>query len=639
MKKKHLYWIIPSAIVVILVIFYLLVPSIAKSYIQKKVEAFSNEKNAEISISELKVGFLNLHGAIPIEIASVELRRNHAADTLLYLRNVQSDIRIFHGFHITKDLQRINCDSILVHIIKNEKYNNYDFLFSDSTKNDNQKQKRDYNKLSQKLLEYIDEILPQEMLIKSFKATVDLNDLRFSYDLPNLSVVDGKLSGTLSERCHDISNQWKVGGFFDHTNKQYSASMTAVSDDANFALTRELKNAEIGFQKMEATLAVKEQGRDESKYHVSGRLTNLLLNHRYLAESDILIDSTAANLDLTVFADGFSIDSSSVLCLNEADVHPYFLYEKKDTNAPHVIFRINEQGREANKIFGSLPESLFQVLPALHLTGHIDFGMNFDCDFSEIDSLDFDFHIGSCDHSVAIGGDAERINRFNAPFEYVFYENGDTLRVVTIGPSNPYFCPFEQIPPYLTKSILASEDAGFFNHCGFIKSAIEAALVSDIKAGKLRRGGSTLTMQLVKNLFLNRKKVFSRKFEEMVLVWLIESHRLITKERMFEIYVNIVEWAPGVIGIGEASQFYFDKKPQELTFGECLYLATLIRAPKHYASTLNDFGEVRDSKREELVAVANRMVDRGIITAEDLNNFNSFVVTKKVREPEEETIN
>ena len=135
-------------------------------------------------------------------------------------------------------------------------------------------------------------------------------------------------------------------------------------------------------------------------------------------------------------------------------------------------------------------------------------------------------------------------------------------------------------------------------------------------------------MQLTKNLFLNRNKVFSRKFEEMVLVWLIEDYHLISKERMFEIYVNIAEWGPNIIGIGEASDFYFGKKPQELTLGECLYLASLIRAPKHYRNTLDEYGNVIDSKREELIFVARRMAEREFITEEELNHFNSFIHTK-----------
>ena len=134
-------------------------------------------------------------------------------------------------------------------------------------------------------------------------------------------------------------------------------------------------------------------------------------------------------------------------------------------------------------------------------------------------------------------------------------------------------------------------------------------------------------MQLVKNLFLNRKKVASRKFEEMVLTWLIENNNLISKERMFEIYVNIIEWGPCIYGINEAASFYFDKKPEELTFGECVYLATLIRSPKHYGWTLDNNGNVIDNRRSEMRFVAQRMLEKEMISESQFSTFNSFVST------------
>jgi len=257
----------------------------------------------------------------------------------------------------------------------------------------------------------------------------------------------------------------------------------------------------------------------------------------------------------------------------------------------------------------------------------MNFSLLFDCDFAKVDDLIFDFDISSRNLSF-LDGSSTLITRFNAPFEYLFYEGGVPVRSIMVGPENPSFCPFEKIPPMLKYAILASEDASFFRHNGFLKSSIQDAMVTNIKRGKFSRGGSTITMQLVKNLFLNRKKVASRKFEEMVLTWLIENNNLISKDRMFEIYVNIIEWGPCVHGINEAAAFYFDKKPEELTFGECVYLATLIRSPKHYAWTLDNNGNVTDSRRSEMRFVAQRMLEKEMIGEAQFATFNSFVSTR-----------
>lgn len=627
MKKKRLLWIIPSAILTILIILYFLFPVFAKVAIQKRIARFETEQNAELSIDGLHIGLMSLRGKVPVSFTSMQLRGQNASDTLLNIHQLKATLQIIKGFHLTDDLISLDCDTFALHLIHSSPYKNYNFLLK-KKKGDAKPSGHDYKKLSQDIIQTIGNILPQIMRTGSLSITADIHGQRFCYTLPDFAIENGKMHGFLTEQYGFDTHSWFVEGMLDHDANSYSATLRAQEGSEGFAIFNELKEAKFSFH--EFTGCLSSIGSDATCAHYSLRTEarGLILNHHYLATDDIIIDSAAAELDLAVSPTRITIDSTSLLKLNNAELHPFFAYEKHDTAKPHITLIINEKGKNAENLIGSLPDGLFQVIPELNISGNMDFGMLFDCDFSEVDSLDFDFHIGSHDHTIHINGDTSMISRFNHPFDYVFFENGDTSRIVAIGPSNPYFCPYSQIPPYLTKSILATEDAGFFYHRGFIKSSIRDALVADIKAGKLRRGGSTMTMQLVKNLFLNRKKVFSRKFEEMVLVWLIEDYRLISKERMFEIYVNIAEWGPGIIGIGEASEFYFAKQPQDLTLGECIYLASLIRAPKHYRNTLDKFGNVIDSKREELIFVARRMVEREFITEEELSHFNSFIQTK-----------
>ena len=96
---------------------------------------------------------------------------------------------------------------------------------------------------------------------------------------------------------------------------------------------------------------------------------------------------------------------------------------------------------------------------------------------------------------------------------------------------------------------MQSEDGAFFYHKGFLPDAIREALIYDLQVKRFARGGSTITMQLVKNVFLNRNKNFARKLEEALIVWLIETERLTSKERMYEVYLNIAEWGPLIYGI------------------------------------------------------------------------------------------
>src|SRR6476620_7713093 len=115
-----------------------------------------------------------------------------------------------------------------------------------------------------------------------------------------------------------------------------------------------------------------------------------------------------------------------------------------------------------------------------------------------------------------------------------------------------------------------SEDPSFMSHRGFITAAFKESITKNIKTKKFTRGASTISMQLIKNVFLTREKTLSRKLEEILLVYVLENNRISSKDRMLEVYFNIIEWGPNVYGIGEAAQFYFQKKPSDLTLNECL---------------------------------------------------------------------
>jgi len=190
-------------------------------------------------------------------------------------------------------------------------------------------------------------------------------------------------------------------------------------------------------------------------------------------------------------------------------------------------------------------------------------------------------------------------------------------RPVLVGSANPNYMPLDQISPYLRKSVLTTEDPSFFSHRGFISEAFKQSIVKNIKTKKFSRGASTISMQLVKNAFLSREKTVSRKLEEILLVYILENNRIVSKERMLEVYFNIIEWGPNVYGIGEASQFYFQKTPSELSLNECLYLARIIPSPKKFMYQFNDQGMLKDFAVKQESFLTNIMLRRGLLTADD----------------------
>nr|WP_246399098.1 biosynthetic peptidoglycan transglycosylase [Hymenobacter luteus] len=194
-----------------------------------------------------------------------------------------------------------------------------------------------------------------------------------------------------------------------------------------------------------------------------------------------------------------------------------------------------------------------------------------------------------------------------------------------VGASNPEFTPYNEVPDYLKYAIMTAEDPRFMTHRGFMEKALVKSAIHDIKERRFARGGSTISMQLVKNVFLTRKKTLVRKAEEALIVWIIENTRLASKERMLEVYLNIIEWGPKIYGVHEAAEFYFDKHPSNLNLSESLFLASIIPRPKSYRAGFNQYGEMRGSARYFHRLIAQLMARKGYISQNEYESLGNSV--------------
>jgi len=169
--------------------------------------------------------------------------------------------------------------------------------------------------------------------------------------------------------------------------------------------------------------------------------------------------------------------------------------------------------------------------------------------------------------------------------------------------------PLSGISPYLIKAVLIAEDDKFYQHEGFDFEAIQIAIEKDIKQKKIKFGGSTISQQLSKNLYLSPSKNPLRKLAEAVLTWRIE--KTLSKKRILELYLNVAEWGEGIFGIEAASFHYYGKPALELNPDEAARLASVLPNPRKYSPT----GTSRYvEKRSRLIY--DIMVKRGIVTEE-----------------------
>jgi len=140
--------------------------------------------------------------------------------------------------------------------------------------------------------------------------------------------------------------------------------------------------------------------------------------------------------------------------------------------------------------------------------------------------------------------------------------------------------PLSRISAHLQRAVIAAEDASFFIHEGFDWEGIRDAALANFEAGEMKRGGSTITQQLAKNLYLSSERSLFRKAREALITRSLE-HRL-TKERILELYLNVAEWGRGVYGAEAAARHHFGKSAHELTADEAAWLAAILPSPQRY---------------------------------------------------------
>jgi monofunctional glycosyltransferase len=174
---------------------------------------------------------------------------------------------------------------------------------------------------------------------------------------------------------------------------------------------------------------------------------------------------------------------------------------------------------------------------------------------------------------------------------------------------NQVWVPLARISPTLIKAVLIAEDDKFWSHEGFDYEAIKKALEKDIKSGKFKLGGSTISQQLARNLYLTPEKSLLRKAREALITWRME--RVLSKRRILELYLNVVEWGEGIYGIEAASRHYYGKAAFALTPEESTRLAAVLPHPRKYRPIGSQPYIVH---RSELIY--DIMVRRGIVVPE-----------------------
>ena len=190
-------------------------------------------------------------------------------------------------------------------------------------------------------------------------------------------------------------------------------------------------------------------------------------------------------------------------------------------------------------------------------------------------------------------------------------------------PRQQIWVSYGAISEHLKKAILLGEDAAFFSHKGVDMNELREALKKDWETSSFKRGGSTITMQLAKNLYLNPSKNPLRKIKEIIIAWQIE--QALSKRRIFEIYLNVVEWGRNIYGAEAAARHYFGKSAADLDILESATLAALLPSP-------------RDSRQKGVLyrrdVILGRLASVGYLSQAEYNRAKQVGLFQKVQAEE-----
>ena len=378
----------------------------------------------------------------------------------------------------------------------------------------------------------------------------------------------------------------------------------------------------------------------DGKADFSGRLnlTGLNVEHAMLAQerlTDMSFDiRLAASLDSR--ARHLTIDSLSVLSQGVSYLlsGEYTLAGGREPGAepgslprvrPRLALRAQVPTADCQAVLQSIPAAFIPKLQGFHLQGPFSADVKLVIDWEELeDKTELSGHVDLPKCKVLRPSAEFNTGRLMSSFKHeILVGPNEQYKTVDIGMESDNYVQIFDISPYFLNAVLTQEDSRFYNHHGFIGREFRSALVRNLQAGRFKFGASSISMQMVKNVFLNRDKTMSRKLQELFLTWYVE--RTLEKNRIFEIYVNAIEYGPAVYGIARAADIYFDKHPRDIDPTEAAFLAQLLPSPRRrYFQYCKD--ELSRRTSAKIGRILNNMHNRGRLTDEEFSDAKEATI-------------
>ena len=611
-KQKIILFSKISALIftLLIIVFFVFRDAILRQAIKRVSAKMERDYNSKFSVKE--ASFMGFSGVSLSQIILVPKN----ADTLFNIKKMKTSVSFWHLLFGDVQLGTLEIEDGFVQLVKNKNGKNFQaFLKNDDNKTKFSSGKRDYADFAYRIISKTLDLVPTDMMVENLSFRLYDDSIKTTIKFQKLRLVNKELETSIKIQTNTFTQRWQINGFADPRNKKVDIYFSNIDTgaikvpylDERFNLKSSFKSIRLNIQNID---------KSEGELHIEGiaSIDNLMINHPKIASKDVIIKKAQFDYRFLLGSDFVSIDSSSTVQFNKIKFHPFATYETESDTIYKLKVTIPRM--KAQEFISSLPDGLFTHFQGMEAEGNFEYKLDFAFNKNKPNKLVFDSNLKKENLKITKYGEAN-LNKLNGEFIYRAIIKNVLQRPVLIGSANPNYTSLDQMSPYLQKCVLTSEDPSFFTHRGFINEAFKQSILKNIRTKKFSRGASTISMQLIKNVFLTREKTVSRKLEEILLVYLLENNRIASKERMLEVYFNIIEWGPNVYGIGEASQFYFQKNPLDLSLKECLFLATIIPKPRKFMWQFDNEGNLKSFANQQEKFLGNLMLRRGLLSVDD----------------------
>jgi hypothetical protein len=299
----------------------------------------------------------------------------------------------------------------------------------------------------------------------------------------------------------------------------------------------------------------------------------------------------------------------------------------EDAAAPRVRLALSLPPVDVQKLFDAFPPELVPALRQLRVQGTLGWELAVDLDTANPAALKEKGLVSEPslkDFELETMGEVIDFGKLRDQHTYGIraFDGTETTRLV--GPNASGWVPLGWVSKFVVKAFNTTEDGTFWSNDGVAPFAIRESLIANLERGAFVRGGSTITQQLVKNLFLGGQKLIGRKLQELFIAW--QMTKSMTKQEIMALYLNTIEFGPGVYGIGAAAYYWFGKRAADLTLPESVFLASIVPAPRRFQGMLAA-GRASDGWRAHIASLIGIMVSRGHVSRAEVDALGEWQLT------------